>query len=220
MTIKVLDTHRIPNEKTRKEIPHETIKTLNVQDKRKDFKNCKWKTKQITSKGRPIRITLNFSLKARKTWRDVLQILRWESRLLYPAKLSVTLNGKRKAFPFIFYFIYIYIAIYIFIYIYILYIFIYIIIYYCLWNEQGNLATWCPVSRPANTTNVDVSVCIYRRLLNILKHLVLENLTKAPSKALPAEIRSWPGYVGTYLEMLPSNRKQVKTTNYFHTASC
>jgi hypothetical protein len=41
MTIKVLDTHRIPNEKTRKEIPHETIKTLNVQDKRKDFKNCK-----------------------------------------------------------------------------------------------------------------------------------------------------------------------------------
>lgn len=81
--------------------------------------------------------------------------------------------------------------------------------------NKGNLATWCPVSRPANTTNVDVSVCSYRRLLNILKHLILENLTKAPSRALPAETRSGPR-CGHAPRTAPSNRKQVTTMNHFY----
>ena len=48
---------------------------------------------QVTYKGRPIRITPDFStetMKARRSWTDVIQTLRehnFQPRLLYPAKL-------------------------------------------------------------------------------------------------------------------------------------
>jgi hypothetical protein len=57
---------------------------------------------QVTYKGKPIRITPDFSpetMKARRAWTDVLQTLRehkCQTRLLYPVKLSITLGGKRK----------------------------------------------------------------------------------------------------------------------------
>jgi hypothetical protein len=59
---------------------------------------------QVTYKGRPIRITANFStetLKTRRSWADVIQTLRehkCQSRLLYPAKLSITMDGETKIF--------------------------------------------------------------------------------------------------------------------------
>jgi hypothetical protein len=59
---------------------------------------------QVTYKGRPIRITRDFSLKimkARRSWADVIQTLREhksQHRLLYPAKLSVTIDGENKIF--------------------------------------------------------------------------------------------------------------------------
>ena len=60
---------------------------------------------QVTYKGRPIRITPDFSpetMKARRSRRtDVMQTLRehkCQPRLLYPAKLSITIGGKNKVF--------------------------------------------------------------------------------------------------------------------------
>jgi hypothetical protein len=53
---------------------------------------------------RLIRITPDFSpetMKARRSWRDVMQSLRehkCQSRLLYPAKLSITIDGETKVF--------------------------------------------------------------------------------------------------------------------------
>ncbi|MBV2133994.1 hypothetical protein KRX52_14530, partial [Pseudomonas sp. MAP12] len=59
---------------------------------------------QVTYKGKPMRITPNFSmktLKARRSWIDILPTLRehgCQPRLLYPAKLSITIDGENKIF--------------------------------------------------------------------------------------------------------------------------
>ncbi|MGQ7438308.1 hypothetical protein ACTGWA_10970, partial [Streptococcus suis] len=62
------------------------------------------KCQNITYKGRPIRITPEFSpetMKARRSWADVIQMLRehkCQPRLLYPTKLSITIDGETKVF--------------------------------------------------------------------------------------------------------------------------
>jgi hypothetical protein len=72
---------------------HIIIKTQNALNKERILKAVRKKC-QVTCKGRPIRITPDFSpetVKARISWRDVIQILRehkCQPRLLYPAKLS------------------------------------------------------------------------------------------------------------------------------------
>ena len=59
---------------------------------------------QVTYKGRPIRITPDFSpeaIKAKRYWADVIQTLKehkCKPRLLYPAKLSITIDGGTKIF--------------------------------------------------------------------------------------------------------------------------
>ena len=59
---------------------------------------------QVTYKGRPIRITPDFStetMKARRAWSEVMQTLRehkCQPRLLYPAKLSINIDGENKIF--------------------------------------------------------------------------------------------------------------------------
>ena len=59
---------------------------------------------QETYKGRPIGITPDFSpetMKARRSWTDVIQTLRehkCQPRLLYPAKLSITIDVETKVF--------------------------------------------------------------------------------------------------------------------------
>jgi hypothetical protein len=59
---------------------------------------------QATYKGRPIRIITDFSpetMKARRSWTDVIQTPRehkCQPRLLYPAKLSLTIGGETKIF--------------------------------------------------------------------------------------------------------------------------
>jgi hypothetical protein len=59
---------------------------------------------QVTYKSRPIRITPYFSpetMKARRFWVDVIQTLRehkCQTRLLYPAKLSITIDGETNIF--------------------------------------------------------------------------------------------------------------------------
>jgi hypothetical protein len=60
--------------------------------------------KQITYKGKPIKITANFSMetfKARRAWSEVFQALNennFSPRILYPAKLSFKIDGAIKIF--------------------------------------------------------------------------------------------------------------------------
>jgi hypothetical protein len=71
--------------------------------KTKNIKSSKGKG-QVTYKSRPIRITPDFSpetMKARRSWADVMQTLReykCQPRLLYPAKLSITIDRETKVF--------------------------------------------------------------------------------------------------------------------------
>jgi hypothetical protein len=59
---------------------------------------------QITYKGKPIKITADFStetLKARRAWSEVFWALNennFSPRILYPAKLSFKLDGAIKVF--------------------------------------------------------------------------------------------------------------------------
>ena len=82
---------------------HIIIKTPNAQNKERILKAIRGKG-QVTYKGRPIRITPDFSpetMKARRSWTDVIQILRehkCQPRLLHPAKFSITIDGKTKVF--------------------------------------------------------------------------------------------------------------------------
>jgi hypothetical protein len=80
---------------------HIIIKTLRAQNRERVLKATRV---QVTYKGRLIRIASDFStekLKARITWTEVMQTLReqkCQSRLLYPAKLSINIDGKTKIF--------------------------------------------------------------------------------------------------------------------------
>ena len=59
---------------------------------------------QVTYRGRPIRITPDFSLetmKARMSWSSVIQILKdpgFQPRILNSAKLSIPMEGENKIF--------------------------------------------------------------------------------------------------------------------------
>jgi hypothetical protein len=60
--------------------------------------------KQITYKGKPIKITAEFSteaLKARRAWSEIFQALKENSfspRILYPAKISFKIDGRIEVF--------------------------------------------------------------------------------------------------------------------------
>jgi hypothetical protein len=75
---------------------HIIVKTPNAQNKERILKAVREKG-QVTYKGRPIRIIPDFSpetMKARKSWADVIQTLReheCKPRLLYPTELLITI---------------------------------------------------------------------------------------------------------------------------------
>jgi hypothetical protein len=82
---------------------HIIIRTKKALKKDRILKAVRGKG-QVTYKGRPIRITPNFlpgTMKANRAWTDVIQTLRehkCQPRLLYPAKLSITIYGETKVF--------------------------------------------------------------------------------------------------------------------------
>jgi len=82
---------------------HIIVKTPNAQNKERILKAVREKD-QVTYKGRPIRVTLDFSpevMKARISWADVIQTLRehkYQQRLLYIAKLSIKIGRETKLF--------------------------------------------------------------------------------------------------------------------------
>ena len=99
--MKVQEAYQTPNRlDQRKKTPwHIIIKTPNIQNKERILRAAKEKG-QVTYKGRPIKIMPDFSmetLKARRSWIYVLQDLRVH-RLLYPAKLSINIDGENKVF--------------------------------------------------------------------------------------------------------------------------
>jgi hypothetical protein len=74
------EPYRIPNRlnQKRNSSSHIIIKTPNAQNKERILRAVREKG-QVTYKGRPIRITPDFSpetLKARRSWADVIQTLR------------------------------------------------------------------------------------------------------------------------------------------------
>jgi hypothetical protein len=88
------EAYRITNrlDQKRNSSQHIIIRTTNALNKDRILKALRGKG-QVTYKGRPIRITPDFStetMKARRSWTDVIQTLRehnFQPRLLYPAKL-------------------------------------------------------------------------------------------------------------------------------------
>jgi hypothetical protein len=88
----------------RKSFHHKIIKTLNAQTKEKILNAVRGKS-EVTNKGRPIRITPDFStetLKARRFWTDVIQTLREHKEQpikLYPAIFSITISWRNQDIP-------------------------------------------------------------------------------------------------------------------------
>jgi hypothetical protein len=101
----IQEAYRTPNrlDQKRNSSHHIIIKKPNAPKKERILKAVREKG-QVTYKGRPIRLIPDFSpvtMKARRSWEDVIQILRehkCQPRLLYPAKLSVTIDRKTKVF--------------------------------------------------------------------------------------------------------------------------
>jgi hypothetical protein len=105
MPMNIQEAYRTPNtlDQKRNSSRHIIIRTTNALNKDRILKSVRGKG-QVTYKGKPIRITPDFSpenMKARRSWTDVIQKLRehiCQPRLLYPAKLSITLDGETKVF--------------------------------------------------------------------------------------------------------------------------
>jgi hypothetical protein len=100
MPIQAQEASRTPN---RISPQHIIIKTTSTEKRERTLKAVREK-KQITYKGKPNKITTNFStdtLKARRAWSEVFQALNennFNPRILYPAKLSFNIDGEIKIF--------------------------------------------------------------------------------------------------------------------------
>jgi hypothetical protein len=102
MPMNIQEAYRTPNtvDKTRNLSHNIIIKTPNAQNKERILKTVRGKG-QVTYKGRPIRITPDFSpesMKTRRSWADIIHILRehkCQPRLLYLVKVSITINGEQ-----------------------------------------------------------------------------------------------------------------------------
>ena len=103
MPINIQEAYRTPNrwDQKRYSANYIIIKTPNAQNKERILKGVRGKG-QVKYKGRPIRITEDFSpesIKARRSWADVIQTPRdqkYQARLLYPAKLAISIDGQTK----------------------------------------------------------------------------------------------------------------------------
>jgi hypothetical protein len=72
-----------PQDQKRKNARHIIIKTLSRQNEERFLKASKEK-RQVTYKGKPIRITADFStqtLNARRSWKDIIQALKESNSL-------------------------------------------------------------------------------------------------------------------------------------------
>ena len=77
---------------------------VKFQDKERILKAAREK-KEETYKGAPIRLAANFSTEtrqARREWQKILQVMKskgLQPRLLYPARISIKMESKKRSFP-------------------------------------------------------------------------------------------------------------------------
>ena len=101
----VQEAQRVPKKlDPRRNTPRHIIITLpKIKDKEKILKAAREK-ETVTYKGVPIRLSADFSketLHARRGWQEVFKVMKGKDlhpRLLYPAKLSLRMEGKIKCF--------------------------------------------------------------------------------------------------------------------------
>jgi hypothetical protein len=104
MSMNIQEAYRTPNRlnQKRNSSHHIVNKTSNALNKERILKAVREKG-QVIYKGRPIRITPDFSpetMSARRSWADVIQTLReykCQPRLLNPSKLSFTIDGENNS---------------------------------------------------------------------------------------------------------------------------
>ena len=102
----IQESQRVPGKRNPKRptARHIIIKMGNFQDKERILKAAREK-KEVTYKGAPIRLATDFSietLQARTDWQKKFQVMRNRGlppRLLYPARLSIKIEGQIKSFP-------------------------------------------------------------------------------------------------------------------------
>ena len=105
MPMNIQEAYRTPNrlDQKRNSSRHIIITTTNALNKDRILKAVRQKG-QGKYKGRSIRITPDFSpeiMKVRRAWTDVIHTLRehkCQPKLLYAAKLSISLEGETKVF--------------------------------------------------------------------------------------------------------------------------
>ena len=98
--------HRLPNKMDAKRPTprHFITKMPKVKDKERILKAVREK-KLVTYRGVPIRLSADFSketLQPRGGWQEILKVMKsrdLQPRLLYPAKLSFSIEGQIKNFP-------------------------------------------------------------------------------------------------------------------------
>ena len=102
----IQETQRVPIKRNPKRPTsrHIIIKMAKFQDKQRILKAAREK-QEVTYKGAPIRLAAEFSmemLQARREWQGIFQVMKnkgLQSRLLYPARLSVKMEAQRRSFP-------------------------------------------------------------------------------------------------------------------------
>ena len=83
---------------------HITIKMAKFQDKERILKAAR-KKQEVTYKEAPIRLATDFSmetLQARRECQKIFQVMRYrglQPRLLYPARISIKMEGQIRSFP-------------------------------------------------------------------------------------------------------------------------
>ena len=104
--LQVQEAQRVPKKlDPRRNTPrHIIIKLPKIKDKERILKAA-GKKETVTYKGVPIRLSADFSketLQARRGWKEVFQVMKGRDlhpRLLYPAKVSLRMEGHIKCFP-------------------------------------------------------------------------------------------------------------------------
>ena len=102
----IQETQKVPSKRNPKKptARHTIIKMAKFQDKEKILKAAREK-QRVTYKGAPRRLAGDFSMEraqARGEWQKIFQVMRTrglQPRLLYPASLSIKIEGPIKSFP-------------------------------------------------------------------------------------------------------------------------
>ena len=100
------ETQRVPSKRNpnRPTARHIIVKTAKFPDNERILKAAREK-QEVTYKGAPIRSATDFSMEtfqARREWQKIFQVMRTrglQPRLLYPAMLSIKIEGQIKSFP-------------------------------------------------------------------------------------------------------------------------